>query len=174
LEVIMSTTDLRSEPSTEVPVPATIDMKLEVVNVPVSDVDRAKRFYESLGWRWTATSPSARTSEPCNTRLSTRSARSPSARGSQTAAPGSLQDLMLIVDDIDAARDDLISRGVDVSEIYHYETRPFHSAGTDARVPGPDPQGRSYFTWASFSDPDGNGWLMQQIKTRLPGREWED
>ena len=81
---------------------------------------------------------------------------------------------MLIVDDIDAARDDLISRGVDVSEIYHYETRPFHSAGTDARVSGPDPQGRSYFTWASFSDPDGNGWLMQEIKTRLPQREWED
>ena len=70
------------------------------------------------------------------------------------------------------ARDDLISRGVDVSEIYHYESRPFHSAGTEARVPGPDPDGRSYFTWASFSDPDGNGWLLQELKTRLPGREW--
>jgi len=81
---------------------------------------------------------------------------------------------MLIVHDIGLARDDLISRGVEVSEIYHYETRPFHSAGTDARVSGPDPQGRSYFTWASFSDPDGNGWLMQEINTRLPQREWED
>ena len=81
---------------------------------------------------------------------------------------------MLIVSDIDAAREDLISRGVDVSEVYHYETRPFHSAGTEAGVPGPDPEARSYFTWASFSDPDGNGWLLQELKTRLPGREWED
>ena len=75
---------------------------------------------------------------------------------------------MLIVDDIDAARDDLISRGVDVSEVYHYAERPFHSAGTEARVSGPDPEGRSYFTWASFSDPDGNGWLLQEIKERFP------
>jgi hypothetical protein len=92
--------------------------------------------------------------------------------GVTTAAPGSARDLMLVVHDIGEARDELISRGVEVSEIYHYGSRPFHSAGTDARVPGPDPDGRSYFTWASFSDPDGNGWLLQEIKTRLPGREW--
>jgi hypothetical protein len=83
--------------------------------------------------------------------------------------------LFLAVKDIDSARDDLISRGVDVSEVYHYERRPGHSAELEARVPGPDPQkGRSYFTYASFSDPDGNGWLLQEITTRLPGREWED
>jgi hypothetical protein len=94
-------------------------------------------------------------------------------KGVTTAVPGSYQDLMLIVSDINAARDDVISRGVEVSEVYHYECRPFHSAGTEARVPGRDPQGRSYFTWAPFSDPDGNGWLLQEIQQRLPGREWE-
>jgi len=91
-----------------------------------------------------------------------------------TAMLGSYQDLMLIVADINAARNDLISRGVAVSYVYHYDTRPFHSAGTEARVPGPDPQRRSYFTWAAFSDPDGNGWLLQELEQRLPGREWED
>jgi catechol 2,3-dioxygenase-like lactoylglutathione lyase family enzyme len=170
---MMSTTDVSGQASTEGPAPATIDMKLEVVNVPVSDVDRAKRFYEILGWRLDGDFAVGDFRAVQYTPL-----HSPCAitfgEGVTTAAPGSLQDLMLIVDDIEAARGDLISRGVEVSEIYHYETRPFHSAGTDARVAGRDPQGRSYFTWASFSDPDGNGWLMQEIKTRLPGREWED
>jgi catechol 2,3-dioxygenase-like lactoylglutathione lyase family enzyme len=170
----VSTTDVSSETSTEVPEPATIDMKLEVVNVPVSDVDRAKRFYESLGWRLDGDFAVGEDFRAVQyTPLHSQCAIT-FGKGVTTASPGSLRDLMLIVDDIDAARDDLIGRGVDVSEIYHYETRPFHSAGTDARVPGADPQGRSYFTWASFSDPDGNGWLMQEIKTRLPGREWED
>src|SRR5450755_3780371 len=170
----MSTTDAGSETATRTPAPATIDMKLEVVNLPVSDIDRAKRFYQSLGWRLdrdfaVGDDFGAVQLTPLH---------SPTAitfgKGVTKAEPGSFQDLMLIVDDIDAAREDLISRGVDVSEVYHYESRPFHSAGTEARVPGPDPQGRSYFTWASFSDPDGNGWLLQEIKTRLPGREWED
>jgi catechol 2,3-dioxygenase-like lactoylglutathione lyase family enzyme len=170
----MSTTDAGSETATRTPAPATIDMKLEVVNLPVSDIDRAKRFYQSLGWRLDgdfAVGDDFRV-------VQLTPLHSPTAitfgEGVTTAEPGSVQDLMLIVDDIDAAREDLISRGVDVSEVYHYESRPFHSAGTEARVPGPDPQGRSYFTWAWFSDPDGNGWLLQEIKTRVPGREWED
>ncbi len=149
-------------------------MKLEVVTLPVADVERAKRFYENLGWRLDGdftvegdfrvvqfTPPHSR----CSVAFGSKDT---------TAEPGSLQDLMPIVEDVDAAREELISRGADVSEVYHHEGRPFHSAGTEARAPGPDPEGRSYFTWASFSDPDGNGWLLQELKTRLPGREWED
>lgn len=169
----MSTTDVRAETPTEIRQPATIDMKLEVVNVPVSDVDRAKRFYESLGWRLDGDFTVGEDFRAVQyTPLHSQCAIT-FGSGVTTATPGSLQDLMLVVDDIDAARTDLVSRGIDVSEVYHYETRPFHSAGTEARVPGADPQGRSYFTWASFSDPDGNGWLLQEIKTRLPGREWD-
>jgi catechol 2,3-dioxygenase-like lactoylglutathione lyase family enzyme len=168
----MSNTDVRSETSTDAPELGTIDMKLEVVNVPVSDVDRAKRFYQNLGWRLDgdfAVGDDFRAVQftPTHSLCSITF-----GKGVTTAKPGTLQDLMLIVSDVNAARDDLIKRGVDVSDVYHYESRPFHSAGTDARVVGPDPQGRSYFTWASFKDPDGNGWLLQEIQTRLPGREW--
>jgi catechol 2,3-dioxygenase-like lactoylglutathione lyase family enzyme len=170
----MSSIDVRSKISSETPRPGTIDMKLEVVTLPVADVERTKRFYSKLGWRLDGdftvegdfrvvqfTPPNSQSSVAFGSR-------------DTTAEPGSTQDLMLIVYDIDEARDDLISRGVEVSEVFHYESRPFHSAGTEARVPGPDPQGRSYFTWASFSDPDGNGYLLQEIKERLSGREWED
>src|SRR5262249_48123722 len=90
--------------------------------------------------------------------------------GITTAAPGSVRDLMLVVSDIDAARAELIGRGVEVSEVFHDEGGIFHHAGTKGRVPGPDPRGRSYRTWAAFSDPDGNGWLLQEVTTRLPGR----
>ena len=89
-------------------------------------------------------------------------------KGVTTAAPGSVQGLFLVVDDIEAARAELIGHGVDVSEVFHFEGG-LHVTGTKGRVPGPDPQGRSYSSWASFSDPDGNGWLLQEIKTRLPG-----
>ena len=151
--------------SMDTPGTGTTDMKLEVVTVPVSDVDRAKRFYQSLGWRLDAdiavgdafrvvqlTPPQS----PCSVAF---------GKGLTTAEPGSAQRLLLVVYDIDAARADLLSRGAEVSEV-------FHLAG--GRVPGPDPQRRSYQTYASFSDPDGNGWLLQEIRTRLPGREWED
>ncbi|WP_187366188.1 VOC family protein [Trebonia kvetii] len=157
-------THASSDTSLEMPEPGTIDMKLEVVTLPVTDVDRAKRFYQNLGWRTDAdivrgdafrvvqlTPPHS----ACSIAFGT---------GLTTGEPGSVQRLLLIVADIDAARADLISRGVDVSEL-------FHLAG--GRVPGPDPEGRSYQTYAAFSDPDGNGWLLQEIKTRLPGREWE-
>jgi catechol 2,3-dioxygenase-like lactoylglutathione lyase family enzyme len=158
-------TDVSSNTSMKMPEAGTIDMKLEVVTLPVSDIDQAKRFYQSLGWRLDAdiaagdnfravqlTPPHS----PCSIAF---------GKGLTTGEPGSVQRLLLAVYDIDTAREDLISRGVEVSEV-------FHLAG--GRVPGPDPQRRSYQSYASFSDPDGNGWLLQEIKTRLPGRDWED
>jgi catechol 2,3-dioxygenase-like lactoylglutathione lyase family enzyme len=152
--------------STEVPEVGTIDMALEVVTVPVSDVDRAKRFYQSLGWRLDAdfaagddlrlvqmTPPHSQCSIHFGKGLYPFTAME----------PGALDRLMLAVNDIDAAREDLVSRGVDVSEV---EEPP--------KPPGFDLPGRSYFAYASFSDPDGNAWLLQEVTTRLPGREWED
>ena len=139
-----------------------VDMALEVVTLPVSDVDRAKRFYESLGWRFDidlVVSDDIRTVQftpphsPCSIQF---------GKGGTAAEPGSMSGLILVVEDIDAVRADLISRGVDVSEVQ------------EARPPGFESPGRSYFARASFSDPDGNGWQLQEITTRLPGREWED
>jgi predicted enzyme related to lactoylglutathione lyase len=142
-----------------------VDLKLEVVVIPVSDVDRAKRFYEGLGWRMDAdfTSGDVRVVQltPPNSQCSIQF-----GKGLTTAVPGSVQSLFLVVSDIEAARAALIERGAAVSAAFHY-------AGIRGpRVPGPDPEGRSYGTFASFSDPDGNGWLLQEIKTRLPGRVW--
>ncbi len=141
-------------------------MRLEVVTLPVTDVDRAKQFYQNLGWR---TDADFVLSEDVRTVQLTppHSACSISfGKGITTADPGSTQRLELVVSDIEAAREDLISRGVEVSDVFHRD-------GAEL-VPGPDPQHRSYLSYASFSDPDGNGWLLQEIKTRLPGREWED
>ena len=156
----MSSTDA----STEVPEVGTIDMKLEVVTLPVSDVDRAKSFYQSLGWRFDidlVVSDDFRVVQmtPLHSQCSIHF-----GKGITPAEPGSLDRLILAVKDIDAARDDLVRRGVDVSEV---EEQP--------KPPGfPDSPGRSYFAYASFKDPDGNGWLLQEVTTRLPGREWED
>ena len=141
------------------------DMKLEVVTLPVSDVDRAKRFYEDLGWRMDADIVVGEYFRVVQVTPPHSQCSIAFGKGLTTAEPGTVQRLILAVDDIDAAREGLISRGAEVSEV-------FHLAG--GRVPGPDPQGRSYQTYASFSDPDGNAWLLQEIKTRLPGREWED
>ena len=162
-------TQMHSERATRIPSGGMIDTKLEVIVIPVSDVDRAKRFYGSLGWRldgdfasgedWRAvqlTPPGS----PCSVIF---------GKGITTAAPGSVQGLCLIVDDIRSARAELVGDGVDVSEVFHFEDG-IHFTGTNGRAPGPDPEGRSYRSWASFSDPDGNGWLLQEIKTRLPGR----
>jgi catechol 2,3-dioxygenase-like lactoylglutathione lyase family enzyme len=159
----MSSTDVGSSGSTEMAQPGTIDMGLEVVTLPVSDVERAKRFYESLGWRLDADLTGgddfrALQFTPPHSQCSIHF-----GKGLTAAEPGSADRLILAVKDIDAARDDLISRGVDVSEAYEQRPPGFES------IPG-----RSYFTYASFSDPDGNGWLLQEIQTRLPGREWED
>jgi catechol 2,3-dioxygenase-like lactoylglutathione lyase family enzyme len=160
----MSSSDVGSATSTEAAALSTIDMSLEVVTVPVSDVDRAKEFYLSLGWRLDidlVVSDDIRNVQmtPPHSGCSIHF-----GKGMTAMEPGSLDRLFLAVKDIDAARDDLISRGVDVSQV---EEQP--------RPPGlPDLPGRSYFAYASFSDPDGNGRLLQEITSRLPGREWED
>jgi len=149
-----------------------VDMKLEVVLLGVSDVDGAKAFYENLGWRLDidvgAGGFRGVQMTPHNSEASIIF-----GKGVTSAKPGSADSLVLAVDDIDAARDDLIARGVEVSEVFHYASGPFNNAVENPRVRGRDPQGRSYFSFASFEDPDGNGWLLQEIKTRLPGREWE-
>ena len=152
-----------------------IDMKLEIVVIPVSDVDRAKEFYAKLGWRLDAdfahgddwrviqfTPPGS----GCSVIF---------GKNVTAAAPGSAQGLYLIVSDIEAARDELLRRGVEVSEVFHDAGDVY--AGTDEpylfgriRVSGPDPEHRSYRAFASFRDPDGNGWLFQEVTTRLPGR----
>jgi len=143
----------------------TVDMKLEVVTIPVSDVDRAKAFYESLGWRLDADIAVGENFRVIQLTPTHSACSVAFGRGVTTGEPGSLRRLILAVTDVNAARKDLTDRGIDVSEV-------FHLAG--GRVPGPDPQGRSYQTYAAFSDPDGNEWLLQEITARLPGREWTD
>jgi catechol 2,3-dioxygenase-like lactoylglutathione lyase family enzyme len=150
-----------------------MDMKLEVLVVPVSDVDRAKAFYEKLGFRLD-------TDYVANENFRVLQFTPPGSeasiifgKGITSAKSGSADSLILAVDDIDAARDDLIARGVNVSEVFHYAGGPFNNAVKNPRVGGRDPQGRSYYSFASFEDPDGNGWLLQEIQTRLPGREWK-
>ena len=144
--------------------PGTVDMNLEVVTLPVSDVDRAKDFYQNLGWRLDADIAVGDAFRVVQFTPTHSACSIAFGVGVTTGQPGSLRRLILAVSDIDAARQDLASRGVDVSG-------PFHLAG--GRVPGPDPEGRSYQTYAAFSDPDGNEFLLQEITTRLPGREWE-
>jgi catechol 2,3-dioxygenase-like lactoylglutathione lyase family enzyme len=151
--------------SSETPRAGTIGMNLEVVTVPVSDVDRAKSFYQGLGWRTDADIAAGDAFRVVQLTPPHSSCSVAFGKGVTTAEPGSARRLLLVVSDIDAARADLIDRGVEVSEVYHL-------AG--GRVPGPDPERRSYQTYASFSDPDGNEWQLQEITTRLPGREWAD
>ena len=161
----MTSTDQSSEPTSQTQSDLGVDMKLEVVTLPVSDVDQAKSFYQRLGWRLDADLAlgdirAVKLTPPhsgCSIAF---------GKGLITAEPGSAQRLELVVSDIDAAREDLISRGVDVSEVFHRDG--------GSLVPGPDPERRSYLSYASFSDPDGNGWLLQEVTTRLPGRAWED
>ena len=160
----MSTTQPSADVATDVPDAGTIDMKLEVVTLPVSDVDRAKSFYQSLGWRLDADLVVGDDIRAVQLTPPRSGCSIAFGKGLTTAEPGSAQRLELVVDDIDAAREDLMSRGVDVSELFHL--------GESGLVPGPDPQRRSYLTLASFSDPDGNGWLLQEVRERPPEREW--
>ena len=160
---------MSSTQSTAARIPSTgtatmVDMKLEVVVVPVSDIDRAKRFYEGLGWRLDADLISGDGSRvvqltphgsPCSIHLRQRNHDSPGG-----VSPGT----WLIVSDIETARAELIGRGVEVSGVFHF------SPEQKGPVPGHDPQGDSYRAFVAFSDPDGNGWLLQQITSRLPGR----
>ncbi len=169
-EVNMSTADVSSTPSTRASNTGTVDMKLEVVVLPVSDVDRTKRFYQDLGWRLDADLVTGEDFRVVQLTPPGSQASIIFGTGLTSAAPGSTESLVLAVYDIDTARDELISHGVNVSEVFHDEGGVFHHAGTTGRVAGPDPVRRSYASWASFSDPDGNGWLLQEIVTRLPGR----
>jgi catechol 2,3-dioxygenase-like lactoylglutathione lyase family enzyme len=145
-----------------------MNMKLEVVMIPVSDVDRAKAFYEKLGFRLDI--------DTVNENFRAIQFTPPDSdasiifgKGVSSAKPGSV-DLVLAVDNVDHAHEDLIVRGVKVSEVFHYTGGPFNNAVENPRVAGRDPQDRSYFSFVSFEDPDGNRWLVQEITTRLPGR----
>jgi catechol 2,3-dioxygenase-like lactoylglutathione lyase family enzyme len=154
-----STTEVRSDDTTGEASVGKVDMKLEVVTIPVSDVDRATAFYRSLGWRQDVTPPGSGVVQftppgsACSVQFGTKR---------MSAVSGSAQNQFLIVPDIQAARDELVGRGVEVSEVFHL--------GPDGPVGGPDPDRRSYGSFASFSDPDGNRWLLQEVTTRLPGR----
>jgi catechol 2,3-dioxygenase-like lactoylglutathione lyase family enzyme len=165
----MSSTQTMNAPATAMALATMVDLKVEVVVIPVADVDRAKGFYEGLGWRVDAdfahgdawrlvqlTPPGS----PCSVML---------GKGFTAAAPGSVQGTILVVDDLDRARAELIGRGVDVSDVFHF-AGDLLNAQSNGHTPGRDPQGRSYFSFASFTDPDGNGWLLQEVTTRFPGR----
>jgi len=148
-------------------------MKLEVVMLGVSDIDRAKAFYQKLGWRFDGDFTVGDDFRAVQMTPHNSQASIIFGKGLASARPGSTDSLVLTVQDIDAARDDLIARGVDVSEVFHYAGGPFNNAMENPLLSGRDPQGRSYYSFASFEDPDENGWLLQEIQTRLPGREWK-
>ena len=148
-----------------------IDMKLEVAMISVSDVDRAKAFYEKLGWR---VDIDIVVGDFRGVQITPHNSEASIifGKGTPAAKPGSTT-LVLAVDNIDAARADLSARGVEVSEVFHYGAGPFNETVPNPRVPGRDPENRSYFSFASFEDPDGNSWVLQEITARLPGREWK-
>jgi len=161
--------------ASETPSARTLDMKLEIVVIPVSDVDRAKRFYGGLGWRLDADFAAGDDYRVIQFTPPGSGCSVIFGRNVTAAAPGSAQGLYLIVSDIKAARDELLARGVEVSEVFHDAGGVY--AGNDEpylfgrlRVSGPDPEHRTYRSFASFKDPDGNGWLFQEITARLPGR----
>jgi catechol 2,3-dioxygenase-like lactoylglutathione lyase family enzyme len=149
-----------------------MDMKLEVVVVPVFDVDRATDFYKMLGWRLDADF----TGEDDLRVVQLTPPRSACSiifgSGITSADPGSAEGLQLVVTNIDAARAELAGRGVDVSEVFHDTGGVFHHAGSAARAPGPAPNHKSYGSFFAFSDPDGNGWFVQEVTEVLPGRTW--
>lgn len=144
-----------------------VDMKLEVVMLAVSDVDRAKAFYEKLGWR---VDIDVAGGDFRGVQITPHNSEASIIFGKGVPSG---KNLVLAVDDIDAARNELIARGVDVSEVFHYAGGPFNHTVEPTRISGRDPEGRSYFSFVSFEDPDGNSWLVQEITTRLPGREWK-
>lgn len=171
----MSTNEVRSNDTTSNASAARVDMKFEIVVIPVSDVDRAKEFYARLGWRLDADYDSGKDFRVIQFTPPGSGCSVIFGKNVTAAAPGSAQGLYLIVSDIQAARKELLGRGVEISEVFHDASGVY--AGTDEpylfgrlRVSGPDPDHRSYRSFASFHDPDGNGWLLQEITTRLPGR----
>ena len=159
----MSTTQLSGDPATEASGAVGTPMRFEVTLLPVADVDRAKAFYQGLGWRLDIDFKPSEQTRAVQFTPPGSPASIQFGEGLTKAPPGSAQGLLLIVEDIDSARDELISGGADVSELWHTEPGK-------GPAPGRDPEGRSYFTRANFTDPDGNGWQLQEIKERLPGR----
>jgi catechol 2,3-dioxygenase-like lactoylglutathione lyase family enzyme len=147
-----------------------MEMKLEVIVLPVSDVDRSKSFYESLGFRMDIDYVASEDYRVVQFTPPGSECAISVGTGITTATPGSVQGLHLVVRDIEAAHADLAARGVDVSEIFHDVTGIFHHAGTKGRLSGVQPERASYGSFASFSDPDGNGWVLQEITERAPGR----
>jgi catechol 2,3-dioxygenase-like lactoylglutathione lyase family enzyme len=147
-----------------------VDMKLEVVVLPVSDVDRAKNFYQALGWREDADFAAGADFRVVQLTPPGSACSVIFGTGVSTATPGSADGLQLVVDDVETARAELAGQGVEVSEVFHDAGGVFHHAGTTGRVSGPDPDHQSYSSWVSFSDPDGNSWFVQEVTTRLPGR----
>jgi catechol 2,3-dioxygenase-like lactoylglutathione lyase family enzyme len=167
----MSTTDASTERSTPEPGRRSLELRLEVVVLPVSDVDRAKDFYTTtLGGRLDADFSTTDDFRVVQVTPPGSLCSIIFGKGLTSATPGATQDLMFVVDDIERAHDELAARGVEVSDVFHDVGGVFHHAGTEGRLPGPDPERRSYCSFVSFSDPDGNGWLIQEITTRLPGR----
>jgi catechol 2,3-dioxygenase-like lactoylglutathione lyase family enzyme len=171
----MTMTEERSKTAAGSPKKPTLDMKFEIVVVPVSDVDRAKAFYASLGWRLDADFASSDDYRVIQFTPPGSGCSVIFGKNVTAAKPGSAQGLYLIVSDVEAARRELLGRGVEVSEVFHDAAGVY--AGPDEpylfgrrRVSGQDPEHRSYRSFASFSDPDGNGWLFQEITARLPGR----
>ena len=144
-----------------------MDMKLEAVVIPVTDVDRAKAFYEKLGWRLDIDYARDANHRVLQFTPPGSEASIHFGKGITSAAPGSFQNVYLIVSDIEKARSELLARGVEVSEVFHFDGL------LGPQVAGPDPKRGTYASFASFKDPDGNGWLLQEITTRLPGREWK-
>jgi catechol 2,3-dioxygenase-like lactoylglutathione lyase family enzyme len=170
----MIASDARKDETTNHTTTAGVEMKLEAVVIPVSNADRAKEFYSKLGWRLDAdrtgadfrlvqfTPPGSGSSIQFGVNLT-------------SAAPGSAQAMLLAVSDIEAARNEFIARGVDASEVFHCDAgTACRFLGVGTRVNGPQPERLSYFSFVSFSDPDGNGWLLQEVTRRLPGRSAGD
>lgn len=149
---------------------ATMDAKLEVVVIPVADVDRSKRFYENLGWRADADFSNGGDWRLVQMTPPGSACSVMFGKGFTPATPGSVQGTFLVVADLEATRARLRERGVDVSEVFHFDGRVLRAAETKGRVQGPDPDRHSYLSFASFNDPDGNGWLLQEVTSRLPGR----
>jgi catechol 2,3-dioxygenase-like lactoylglutathione lyase family enzyme len=157
----MSSTQMSSQPAGEESGAPALTMRFEVTTLPVADVDRAKQFYLRLGWRLDIDFKPTPDTRGVQFTPPGSPASIQFGQGTTTMTPGSLQGMLLVVDDIEVARDDLIGRGVEVSELYHIDGGP---------KPGRDPDDQSYRTFASFKDPDGNTWQLQEIKERLPGR----
>jgi catechol 2,3-dioxygenase-like lactoylglutathione lyase family enzyme len=166
----MSTTETSSGEVLEAPAAGTVEYHLEVLTIPVSDVDRAKAFYAKLGWREDADFPIREGFRVIQMTPPGSKTSVIFGEGVTGAAPGSYEGLALVVYDIEAAHADLVARGAEVSDIWHGRSGWDRFGDDAARLPGRDPQGNSYTSWLSFKDPDGNTWLLQEIKTRLPGR----